>query len=147
VRPVARSPTPSSALLELRIRSVRRLGVDEAAAAKRPVGSVVSAAPRDRQKFLPGVIGATAAADGLNPGATILAEARARVILSVAPGALHAEPPVNRAGPVAKNRIVTFRADHTKQMLAFDFNEHRVETYLPTPAAREGSDTFNTRQW
>jgi hypothetical protein len=50
----------------------------------------VSAAPQDRQNFLPCVtevlqLGQAA----LKPGATVLAEARARVVLSLAPGTLH----------------------------------------------------------
>src|SRR5215470_8016144 len=49
--------SPSSALLEVRIFSARCLGVYASGLAKRPAGSVVSAAPQDRQNFLPGVTG------------------------------------------------------------------------------------------
>jgi hypothetical protein len=49
--------SPSSAAFEVRIFSARCLGVYDSGLAKRPAGAVVSAAPQDRQNFLPGVTG------------------------------------------------------------------------------------------
>src|SRR5262245_31685831 len=49
--------SPSSALFEVRIFSARCLGVYDSGLAKRLPGSVVSAAPQDRQNFFPGVRG------------------------------------------------------------------------------------------
>src|SRR6266850_7872972 len=50
--------SPSIATLEVRIFSAMCLGVYASGLAKRPAGSVVSAAPQDRQNFLPVVMGA-----------------------------------------------------------------------------------------
>src|SRR2546428_1899680 len=49
--------SPSMALFKVRIFSARCLGVYDSGLAKRAAGSVVSAAPQDRQNFLPGVTG------------------------------------------------------------------------------------------
>src|SRR4029453_18965898 len=49
--------SPSRAAREVRIFSARCFGVYDSGPAKRPAGSVVSAAPQDRQNFLPGVTG------------------------------------------------------------------------------------------
>src|SRR5262249_34263910 len=49
--------SPSSAAREVRIFSARCLGVYVPGLVKRPAGSAVSAAPQDRQNFLPGGIG------------------------------------------------------------------------------------------
>jgi hypothetical protein len=124
--------------------------VYKAAAAKRPVGSVISAAPQDRQNFLPGVIGATAGADGLNPGATILAEARALVILPVALGALHAEPPVNRVRPVSRTTLVRWTGGVNERLRA-DSNHRLLLKTQWTPQHRDfawlGGSLESPVQW
>ncbi len=83
--------SPSSAAREVRIFSARCFGVYDSGAGEAAcwLGGERGAA-RPAELLAPCDGGATARAGPLEPGATVLAEMRARVVLSLAPGAGHA---------------------------------------------------------
>jgi len=85
--------------LEVRIFSARCFRVYASGLAKRPAGSVVSAAPQDRQNFLPGVTGVPQLGQVASSRAPQSSQKRAPgVVLSLAPGTLHTGD-LQAAGP------------------------------------------------
>src|SRR4029079_1781552 len=88
--------SPSRAAFEVRILSARCFGVYDSGLAKRRAGSVVSAAPQDRQNFLPGVTGVPQLGQATSSRAPQSSQKRAPASFSCwHRGHFIAEPPVN----------------------------------------------------